>query len=338
MNAQAADQHQYDPLLLQSYDYSLPEDLIAQHPLPARDASRLMVLERSSRRITDSNFFDLPAWLRTGDLIVLNETRVIPARLQSDRGEVLLVRETSENSWDALVHPGKKFKPGTKLHFASGISAEVLSLSQTGRILRFDGDVRQLMEAAGKMPLPPYITREAGLLDEKRYQTIYAKVSGSIAAPTAGLHFTKRVLAELRKRDIEITRITLHVGPGTFRPVKSSDITKHSLEPEAYFCSAAVWKKIKNAGRVIAAGTTTTRALETIASTGELAGYSGLFIYPGYEFRTVKGLITNFHLPKSSLLMLVSAIAGYEFTRQAYAHAVESQYRFYSYGDAMLIL
>jgi S-adenosylmethionine:tRNA ribosyltransferase-isomerase len=323
---------------LESYDYNLPQDRIAQYPVSPRDHSRLLFVSRAKQSFRDFHFYDLPDLLQPADLIVINNTRVLPARLQSDKGEVLLVRETEDNCWDALVFPGKHFKPGTVVTFEKGRRAEVLSQSQIGRILRFDSDVRELLEHQGKMPLPPYISRATEDEDKRAYQTIYARKSGSIAAPTAGFHFTRSVFARLRQRGIHVARITLHVGPGTFRPVKSQDITAHKLYPEYYECKPADWNAIQNASRVIAVGTTTTRAVECIAATGQLQGYTGLFIYPGYEFKTIGGLITNFHLPKSSLLMLVSAFAGYDLIRQAYRHAIDYDYRFYSYGDAMLIL
>ncbi|HEY7160068.1 MAG TPA: tRNA preQ1(34) S-adenosylmethionine ribosyltransferase-isomerase QueA [Acidobacteriota bacterium] len=323
---------------LESYNYELPADRIAQYPLKKRDTSRLLKLDRSTGNISDKHFSDLDQLLQKGDLVVLNNTRVIPSRLQSDRGEVLLIHETEKNCWDALVYPGKKFRPGDQVQFENGMKAEVLSLSTVGRILRFQNDVDQLLNTHGSLPLPPYITRAADSSDQKRYQTIYAKIRGSIAAPTAGLHFTRKIMNDLRERGIQTARITLHVGPGTFRPVKSDDIRKHSLYPETYFCSKAVWKKIQNAPRVIAVGTTTTRAIESIAATNELQGSTGLFIYPGYKFLITSGLITNFHLPKSSLLMLVSAFGGYKNIRKAYQHAINLGYRFYSYGDAMLIV
>jgi S-adenosylmethionine:tRNA ribosyltransferase-isomerase len=327
-----------DLFQLQSYDYDLAEDRIAQFPVQPRHNSRLLVLNRTSQKISDSTFLDLPKFLQEGDVLVLNNTRVIPARLQSDLGEVLLIRETEANCWDTIVYPGKKFRPGNFVKFKDGTTAEVLSLSTIGRILRFQGSIENLINNHGSMPLPPYINRAANQQDRKRYQTIYARVPGSVAAPTAGLHFTQKVLGELRKNQIEIAKLTLHVGPGTFRPVKSEDIRQHSLHSEFYWCSKQTWNKIQNANRVIAVGTTTTRALETIGSTNELHGSTGLFIYPGFKFQIVSGLITNFHLPKSSLLMLVCALAGYDATRNAYEHAKQNDYRFYSYGDAMLIL
>lgn len=330
--------HFPDVFQLESYDYELPADRIAQYPVRRRDASRLLVLDCSTGRLSDKRFAELPQLLQKDDLVVLNNTRVIPSRLQSDHGEVLLIHETEDNCWDALVYPGKKFRPGAQIRFENGITAEVLSLSTVGRILRFQEDVEGLLRTHGNLPLPPYIRRDADSIDEKRYQTIYARVPGSIAAPTAGLHFTHKIIDGLRQRGIDTARITLHVGPGTFRPVKSDDIRKHSLYPEYYLCSRSVWNKIRKARRVIAVGTTTTRAIETIAATGELRGSTGLFIYPGYKFQITAGLLTNFHLPKSSLLMLVSAFGGYAQVRKAYAYAIREGFRFYSYGDAMLIL
>jgi S-adenosylmethionine:tRNA ribosyltransferase-isomerase len=327
-----------DLFRLETYDYDLPADRIAQYPVTPRHDSRLLILDRISGSISDNKFSQLPKFLKEGDLIVLNNTRVIPARLQSDRGEVLLIHETEANCWDALVYPGKKFRPGDQVQFEDGTKAEVLSLSTVGRILRFCKNIDALIQKHGLMPLPPYIERTAEAKDRNRYQTIYARVSGSIAAPTAGLHFTQKVLSEFHNHGIGTVSLTLHVGPGTFRPVKSDDIREHTIHPEMYSCTKRSWKKIHNAKRVIAVGTTTTRALETIASTNELHGSTGLFIYPGFEFQIVNGLITNFHLPKSSLLMLVSAFAGFRNVQKAYAHAIDEAYRFYSYGDAMLIL
>jgi S-adenosylmethionine:tRNA ribosyltransferase-isomerase len=327
-----------DLFQLESYDYDLPADRIAQYPVTPRDTSRLLVLNRDSQNLTDSKFYGLAKFLQKGDVIVLNNTRVIPARLQSDRGEVLLIHETDSNCWDALVYPGKKFRPGDRIQFEDGTTAEVLSLSTVGRILRFQGKIDNLLQKHGAMPLPPYIERNDDAEDRKRYQTIYARVSGSIAAPTAGLHFTQKVLKDLRNSGVEAVKLTLHVGPGTFRPIKNDDIRKHSIHPEFYSCSKQAWNKIQNAKRVIAVGTTTTRALETIAETHELHGATGLFIYPGFNFKITRGLITNFHLPKSSLLMLVSAFGGYTAIQKSYEHAIREGYRFYSYGDAMLIL
>ena len=324
-------------LAVESYDYDLPEDRIAQYPVTPRDAARLLVIHRKTETMEHSTFAGLGSFLKAGDLVVLNDTSVIPARILCEKGEVLLVRKVDSSTWDCLVFPGKHFKPGTV--FPVGDShAEVLKKSEIGRIIRFYGDVDALMMKHGRVPLPPYINRAPEAEDRERYQTIYAKHPGSIAAPTAGMHFTERVFADLTDRNIEVCKITLHVGPGTFRPVKASDVTQHKIDPEYYSCSTDVWEKIRTASRVIAVGTTTTRTLETIAARNELAGSTDLFIFPGHKFRIVQGMITNFHLPKSSLLLLVSAFAGYEKIRSAYKIALENNYRFYSYGDATLIL
>ena len=323
---------------LESYDYFLPAHRIAQHPVSPRDSSKLLLISRDGQTFADYPFFQLPDLLKAGDLLVLNNTKVIPARMHSNRGEVLLIRPTEEHCWDAMVYPGKNFKPGRILEFEGGMRATVLSQSPVGRILQFQDDLCSYLQKYGKMPLPPYIEREPDSSDVRCYQTIYARKLGSVAAPTAGLHFTRRVFNALEKRGVERAYITLHVGPGTFRPVKAGDITRHSVYPEYYSCSESVWQKIRKADRVIAVGTTTTRALETIGLTGEREGHTDLFVYPGHPFRVVQGLLTNFHLPKSSLLMLVSAIGGYELIRKAYQYAVDQDYRFYSYGDAMLIL
>ncbi|MCI0413107.1 tRNA preQ1(34) S-adenosylmethionine ribosyltransferase-isomerase QueA [bacterium] len=324
-------------LSLESYNYYLPSERIAQFPVTPRDASKLLFISRQNQKFQDSLFRNLPEYLQPGDLLVMNNTKVIPARILSDAGEILLIREVEPSCWDCLVYPGKHFKPGAVFKIA-GVSATVLSHSKNGRLIRFNGDVDALLNRYGRVPLPPYIDREPSIEDRKRYQTVYARKPGSIAAPTAGMHFTRRLLGDLKKRKIQSCKITLHVGPGTFRPVKNSNVTEHSIDPEYYSCSAATWQKIQNASRVVSVGTTTIRALETIALTKELHGFSNLFIYPGYQFHVVRGLITNFHLPKSSLLMLVSAFAGYELIRAAYQHAVKNDYRFYSYGDASLIL
>jgi len=326
-----------EQLSLESYNYYLPSDRIAQFPVTPRDASRILFISRQNQNFEDSIFRNLPEYLNPGDLLVMNDTKVIPARILCDPGEILLVRELEQSCWDCLVYPGKHFKPGTIFKITE-VSAQVLSHSRMAGSIRFNGDVDALLNTHGKVPLPPYIDREPTSEDRKRYQTVYARKPGSIAAPTAGMHFTRRLFADLKKRKIETCKITLHVGPGTFRPVKNSNVTEHQMDPEYYSCSAATWQKIQKASRVVSVGTTTTRALETIAVTKELEGFSNLFIYPGYQFHIVQGMVTNFHLPKSSLLMLVSALAGYELIRAAYQHAVNNDYRFYSYGDATLIL
>jgi S-adenosylmethionine:tRNA ribosyltransferase-isomerase len=326
-----------DLSLLESYDYNLPPEQIAQFPITPRDASKLLVVSRDSAKFQDSVFRSLAEHLQQDDLVVLNDTKVIPARILSERGEILLVREVENSCWDSLVFPGKHFKPGTKFQLGN-VHAEVLTHSKIGRLIKLSGNVDELLTQHGKIPLPPYIDREATEMDRKRYQTIYARKTGSIAAPTAGMHFTQRVMKELREKHIEICKLTLHVGPGTFRPVKTHDIRDHHIDPEYYYCTQEAWKKIRKAQRVIAVGTTTTRALESIALTGELEGFANLFIHPGHDFKIVKGLITNFHLPKSSLLMLVTSFGGYELIRAAYQYAISARYRFYSYGDAMLIV
>jgi S-adenosylmethionine:tRNA ribosyltransferase-isomerase len=328
----------HDLLSLQTYDYALAPDRIAQFPVKPRDASKLLVLDRKSGKFTDLRFREISEYFHDGDVLVLNDTKVIPARIFCDRGEILLVRKVENDCWDTLVQPGKHFKPGGKFQLDSDIFAEVLSHSRIGRLIRFSGQTEQLLERHGKIPLPPYIDREELPQDRKTYQTIYARHSGSVAAPTAGMHFTRKVFQDLKTRRVQISKITLHVGPGTFRPVKTANVSAHQIDPEYYSCSPKTWAAVKNARRVVAVGTTTTRTLETIARTGELSGCTDLFIYPGFEFRVIHGLITNFHLPKSSLLMLVSAFGGYEQIMSAYSHAIHSGYRFYSYGDAMYIL
>lgn len=338
----ATENHTHDLFDLQSYDYPLSKDRIAQYPATPRDASKLLFVNRSLQSYADYHFRDLGELLQKGDLLVLNNTRVLPARFETSNGEVLLVRAVAPGSgrqcWDTIIFPGKNFKPGNTLQFPGGISAKVLSLSRIGRMIEIEGDVDYLLRTSGKMPLPPYIDQEQKPGDRKDYQTIFARIPGSIAAPTAGLHFTRKTFAALRRREIDIARLTLHVGPGTFRPVKKENIRQHQIDPEFYHCSKRTWSKIQKAKRVIAVGTTATRALETIQTTGRLDGYTDVFIYPGYQFEVIQGLITNFHLPKSSLLMLVSAFADYDLIRGAYKHAIDHSYRFYSYGDAMLIL
>lgn len=326
-----------DLLALESYNYDLPADRIAQFPVTPRDSSRLLFINRKNRTFDDTVFRNLAEYLDPRDLLVLNETKVIPARVPFERGEILFVREVEKSNWDCIVFPGEHFKPG-RTFAIDDLNGEVLRRTAIGRLIRFSGDVPSFLARHGKVPLPPYINREPDRTDRRRYQTVFARHAGSVAAPTAGMHFTQRLLRRLKERNIKTCKITLHVGPGTFKPVKSADITQHQIDPEYYSCSDTAWKRIQSAGRVIAVGTTTTRALETIAGTKETSGYSNLFIYPGYEFKIVQGMITNFHLPKSSLLLLVSAFAGYDLIRAAYRHAIENGYRFYSYGDACLIL
>lgn len=340
-------------LKTEAFDYELPESLVAQEPLTRRDDSRLLVLERNSGLLEHSCFRQLPRYLKKGDLLVLNDSRVFPARLlgKKERGgpvELFLLQQQENGDWQALCRPGKRAKPGAKLIFGDGeLVAEVRHVTAAGeRIVRMHGKkpLTELVSALGKVPLPPYIKKE--LHDAERYQTVYARKSGSVAAPTAGLHFTEEVFNELSRHGIAWTYLTLHVGPGTFRPVKTEYVTQHSMHKERYTLEPAVADQIndvKNRGsRVVAVGTTCCRVLETQGDErGKVHGGEGetdLYITPGYHFKVVDALITNFHLPRSTLLMLVSALAGREETLQAYAEAVKEGYRFYSFGDAMLII
>jgi S-adenosylmethionine:tRNA ribosyltransferase-isomerase len=345
---------------LSAYDYELPEARIAQNPVVPRDSARLLVVNSASTH-THQIFRDLPNLLRPGDLLVLNNTRVIPARLYGYKPggaavEVLLLEEQQPHRWLALVKPGRRLKPGAQIYFGVEDSFSTPSLKATvlttdpatgGRILQFDLPVgqtlSQMLYQLGQVPLPPYIT--ASQAQPEQYQTIYAARPGAVAAPTAGLHFTEALLAQLQERNIQQAFITLHVGVGTFRPVETEDITTHQMHGEWVEVSAETVAQIRqtqsDGGRVIAVGTTVTRALEGAAQSGELQPYQGktdLFMYPGYEWRVVEGLITNFHLPRSSLLMLVSALVGRQRLMELYQEAIAHQYRFYSFGDAMLIL
>ncbi|HSR49787.1 MAG TPA: tRNA preQ1(34) S-adenosylmethionine ribosyltransferase-isomerase QueA [Acidobacteriota bacterium] len=340
-------------LRLSDFDYHLPARLIAQHPSQKRDRSRLMVVERQSGDIGHCQFRDLPQLLKPDDLLVLNDSRVIPARLFARRPggtrpiEILLLKDLGEGRWEALLRPGRRVRAGDRLVVAEGrMEAEVLpSPSNYRRLLKWhcQGDFSQLLQEHGQMPLPPYIQRSPGGLKEdlKRYQTVYAAKPGSVAAPTAGLHFTPALLERLRH-----VFLTLHVGYGTFRPIQSEDLTAHEMEAEFFEISPQAARAIqaqRNAqGRVVTVGSTSTRVLEHLASSqGEItagAGETGLFIYPGHEWRVSEALITNFHLPRSTLFVLVSAFAGRELMQRCYRQAVEREYRFYSYGDAMLIV
>lgn len=340
-------------MLVNDFDYQLPPELIAQHPMEPRDHSRLLVLNRSERRITDRFFYDLPSVLSHGDLLVFNDTKVIPARLFAEkeggsaRIEVFLLKQLSGSSWECLVRPGKRVKPGVKLLFEEGVTGKVLeNTAAGGRIIEFPGefDFREWLSRVGQTPLPPYITE--ALADPGRYQTIYAKVEGSVAAPTAGLHFTEGLLRELKEKGVKTGFLTLHVGLGTFRPVQTERVEEHVMHSEFFMLPPSLVEQIgatKKAGnRVIAVGTTVVRVLESQADlNGRLKAGSGetaIFIYPGFQFKVIDGLITNFHLPRSTLLMLVSAFAGREFILESYAHAVKNKYRFFSFGDAMIIL
>ena len=332
--------------------FDLPKELIAQTPIPERDHSRLLVLDRVTGEIEHRHFYDLPMYLREGDCLVLNDSRVLPARLLGCRRsggsiELVLLRDLGEGKWECLSRPGRKTKPGTELVFGDGeLSATVLDVAEGGnRIVQFhyEGIFLEVLERLGKMPLPPYIKEE--LQDAERYQTVYSRELGSAAAPTAGLHFTNELLEEIRARGVEICTVTLHVGLGTFRPVKEEEIEDHEMHSE--FCvipeeTARIVTETKTRGGcVIAVGTTSCRTLESFSrENGTLAaasGWTNIFIYPGYRFKGVDALVTNFHLPESTLIMLVSALAGREKILEAYRTAVEERYRFFSFGDAMFI-
>lgn len=341
------------------FDFDLPDELIAQDPPAERGGSRLLVVPMDDSPPVDARFADLPSLLEPGDLLVVNDTRVYPARLLGQRVpsggavECLLLESTGADTWLALVHPGQKLKPGAHVRFESGpvvIEGEILDHHfhgrRTVRLWRPDGgSVDEAVDAIGHIPLPPYIQRDDALSDRERYQTVYARARGSIAAPTAGLHFTPAILSALNARGVQAVTVTLHVGYGTFKPVRVDRVEDHAVDPEPFEVTeetAAVITEARRSGRrVIAVGTTTTRVLESLEVDGARVmpghGRTSLFIHPGHRFRVVQGLITNFHLPKSSLLMLVSALAGRERVLAAYREAVKRRYRFYSYGDAMLI-
>jgi S-adenosylmethionine:tRNA ribosyltransferase-isomerase len=350
---------------ISDFDYELPEELIAQHPLERRDASRMLVVNRAEGSWRDGSFAEFPSEMREGDAVVVNNTRVFPARLvgrrepTGGRAELLLVRRRGDlegEVWEALARPARRLDAGARLIFGDGrLRAEVLSATEdgAGRVVRFDasGEFDALVEEFGRMPLPPYIRRGGDDLaaraeDRERYQTVYAAERGAIAAPTAGLHFTPRVFDELRTRGARVVEITLHVGYGTFAPVREEDLSRHSVAPESFVIAEDAAREINETrargGRVVAVGTTTVRALES--STDESGrvragrGEAALTITPGYEFRAVDAMLTNFHLPRSSLLVLVSTFAGRELVLAAYRHAVEARYRFYSYGDCMFIV
>lgn len=334
--------------------YDLPETLIAQEPIEPRDASRLLYVDRQTGTLEDKTFRDVLSFLKAGDCLVLNDSRVLPARLYGHRKgtgaavELLLLRQHSGDIWEVLARPGKKAKIGNVLIFGDGmLEAEVVDVVDEGnRLVKFtyDGNFYEILDTIGQMPLPHYIKKH--LEDGERYQTVYAKERGSAAAPTAGLHFTPALLDEVRKMGVDIAFVTLHVGLGTFRPVKEDNILNHKMHTEHYALSAENADMINRTkargGRVIAVGTTSCRTLESIGMTdGKILpqeGFTDIFIYPGYTFKVLDGLLTNFHLPESTLIMLVSAFAGYDSTMAAYHHAVQEQYRFFSFGDAMLIL
>ncbi len=332
--------------------FDLPPELIAQTPLERRDASRLLALDKSTGETRHLRFYDLPSLLRPGDCLVLNDSRVLPARLIGKRAgggscEVLLLIDRGERVWECLVRPGKKLRPGAKVTFGNGaLSAEIVGEAEGGnRLVRFDnqGIFLETLERLGKMPLPPYIKAE--LADSERYQTVYSKVTGSAAAPTAGLHFTPELLERIRDMGVKVCYVTLHVGLGTFRPVKAENLDEHEMHSE--YCvipqetADAVNETKRAGGRVVCVGTTSCRTLESWgAQDGSLkasAGWTSIFIYPGYRFKVLDALITNFHLPESTLIMLVSALAGREHVLAAYEEAVRERYRFFSFGDAMFI-
>lgn len=338
---------------VKDFDYDLPEELIAQDPLEDRSSSRLMVLDKKTGEVSHHIFKEIIKYLRPGDCLVLNNTKVIPARLYGVKEgtmakiEILLLKRKQNDVWETLVKPGKKAKPGTKIIFGDGIlTGEVIDVVDDGnRLIQFsyDGIFEEILDKLGQMPLPPYITHQ--LKDKNRYQTVYAKYDGSAAAPTAGLHFTKELLNEVKEKGVDIAEVTLHVGLGTFRPVKVDNVLDHHMHSEFYMVSQEAADKInnakKNGGRIISVGTTSTRTLESAADENgmlhECSGWTDIFIYPEYKFKVIDCLITNFHLPQSTLVMLVSALAGREHILSAYKKAVEEKYRFFSFGDAMFI-
>jgi S-adenosylmethionine:tRNA ribosyltransferase-isomerase len=333
------------------FDYFLPTHLIAQEPTTERDMSNLLVLYRDTGRIEHKKFKDIIEYLQPHDLLILNDTRVIPARLYgiNDTGkkfEVLLVKQIDDNSWEVLIKPNRNAKPGMILVFSEELKGKIhdVETRKDGKKTRkitflYNGNFISILEKIGHMPLPPYIKRSDIDTDKERYQTVYGTNPGAIAAPTAGLHFTHQLLSHIRQKGVKILTLTLHVGIGTFRPIHTEDVEKHHMDAEYFSIPDDVIKHLKNpSGRIIAVGTTVTRAIETFFSTGLKAGWTDIFIYPGYRFKGITSLITNFHLPRSTPLMLVSAFAGKELLLKAYQEAIDKGYRFYSYGDAMLIL
>jgi S-adenosylmethionine:tRNA ribosyltransferase-isomerase len=333
-------------MTLSQFDYVLPEELIAQQPPEARDGARMLVLHRADQRWEDRMFRDFPEYLREGDCVVVNDSRVIPSRLAGSREpggaavEVLLLEPVAEREWRALVRPGRKLPVGQKIFFSDSFAAEIVERGERGeRVLRFSGnDVDAAIDRLGHMPLPPYIRRDDTEKDRERYQTVFNRARGSVAAPTAGLHFTAETLDQCRAAGASVQQVTLHVGLGTFQPIDREDFANHHLHPERFAIEPPVWGQIQSARRVIACGTTSVRTIESAAATGRLSGSTDLFIHPGFRFCRVDAMLTNFHLPRTSLLLLVCALAGTDFTLAAYQHAVEARYRFFSYGDCMLIL
>ncbi len=341
-------------MLKSDFYYNLPEELIAQEPIEPRDASRLLVMDKASGTLRDGTFRDIKELLRPGDCLILNDSRVLPARLLGERVgtgahvELLLLTPHGNDTWEVLAGPGRRAKPGYTISFGGGLlTAKVLEVLEGGnRLVQFsyEGNFYETLDKIGQMPLPPYIKKR--LENKERYQTVYSKELGSAAAPTAGLHFTPELLDEVRQMGVEVAFVTLHVGLGTFRPVKEDVVENHKMHSEHYALSeetaAVINRTRERGGRVIGVGTTSCRTLESVGLTdGQVKagdGWTEIFIYPGYQFQVLDGLITNFHLPESTLIMLVSALAGYDHTMAAYEHAVEEKYRFFSFGDAMAIL
>jgi S-adenosylmethionine:tRNA ribosyltransferase-isomerase len=329
---------------LSDFNYHLPEELIAQQPLRDRSAARLMVLNRTTQQISHSRFDRVIDFLYEDDVLVLNNTRVFKARLRGTKPtggsvEVLLVSEKNDGRWGALLSHARRVREGTKIFFTGGVNATV-EKKETGAcaILKFNKDAMKVAEEYGTVPLPHYIKREAVKQDVADYQTVFAKNIGSIAAPTAGLHFTQGLLDDIRKQGTRVSEITLHIGPGTFKPIRTESIEQHRMEAEFYEIPDATKTAIKGAKRIFAVGTSVCRALETYARTGKAQGWADLFVYPGYSFTLINGLVTNFHLPGSTTLLLVCAFAGRSYVFKAYDEAIKQKYRFLSYGDAMLII
>ncbi len=336
------------------FNYELPKELIAQHPYDKRDEARLMVLNRNEEKIEHKVFKDVIDYLNPGDCLVINNTKVIPARLygKKDTGanvQFLLLKRIEGDTWEAMVKPGNKLKPGSKVVFGDGVlKATVQEILEGGNRkveFEYNGIFYEILDQIGMMPLPPYIT-EASREDNEKYQTVYARYEGSAAAPTAGLHFTEELLEKIKEKGVEVANVTLHVGIGTFRPVKVETVEEHQMHSEHYYIKKEDSEKInrakQNGNRVIAVGTTSCRVLESVADENgivkEIEGDTSIFIYPGYKFKCIDSLITNFHLPESTLIMLVSSLAGKDFIMKAYNEAVEKEYKFFSFGDAMIIL
>lgn len=338
---------------ISDYDFSLPEELIAQEPINPRDHSRLLVVERETGKLTEDRFYNLIRYLRVGDLLVVNDARVIPARIfgRKETGgkiEFLLLERLSEHQWKVLLRPARKIEINKRIVFDDSLSARIIERMPDGVFIAefyYSGDFMEILKNIGRVPLPPYIKREATPEDEIRYQTVYAESPGAVAAPTAGLHFTEQLISELKGGGIEFAKLTLLVGWGTFRKIDVDDIREHRMHEEFFIfpgeTASAIMRAKSEKRRVIAVGTTTVRVLETVGKNypelRALSGYTDLFIYPPYEFKIVDGIITNFHLPRSSLIVMISAFATREIVMKAYAYAIEKKFRFYSYGDAMLI-